>query len=178
MKQENHGLCPFDDKRYLLADLTDRRPNPNTHAYGQSNLAAKENLVADQPEHGAELIIRYSEKRFARRHDRVTWRIELACEIQIEEELSDGDADGELNGDQLLMVERIAAARLGGSIRMNEVIKQIIARNNLEQPNSPPARMPAPPPPQRAGPTGLNAHLPPFLRRVASFNNKEPERAV
>ena len=42
MKQEKRGLCPYDDKRYLLADLPDGRPNPNTHAYGHCDLAAEE----------------------------------------------------------------------------------------------------------------------------------------
>ena len=69
----------------------------------------------------------------------------------MEEELPDGDADGELHGDQLLMAERVAAARSGGAIRIGEVIERIIALDNLEQPNSPPARMPVPPPPQRVG---------------------------
>ena len=50
MEPEKRGLCPYDDKRYLLADLPDGRPNPNTHAYGHCDLAAKEHLVADQPE--------------------------------------------------------------------------------------------------------------------------------
>ena len=38
--------------------------------------------------------------------------------------------------------------------------------------------MPAPFTPQRAGPSGLNAHLPPFRRRVYSSNEEEPERPV
>ena len=38
--------------------------------------------------------------------------------------------------------------------------------------------MPAPPPPQRAGPSGLNAHLPPFRPRVDSSDEEEPERPV
>ena len=71
MEQEKRGLCPYDDKRYLLADLADGRPNPNTHAYGHYDLAAEEHLVADQPEPGAELIIRHPEERFARKHARV-----------------------------------------------------------------------------------------------------------
>ena len=50
MEQEKRGLCPYDDKRYLIADLPDGRPNPNTHAYGHRDLAAEEHLVADQPE--------------------------------------------------------------------------------------------------------------------------------
>ena len=162
------GLCPYDDKRYLLADLHDGRPNPNTHAYGHCDLAAEEHLMADQAEPGAELLIWYTDERFALRHARVTTRLELAGAMEMEEELPDGDADGELHGDQLLMAERVAAARPGGAIKMNEVIERIIARDNLERPVSPPARMPAPPTQQRSGPSGLIAHLPPFRRRVDS----------
>ena len=32
LEQSKRGLCPYDDKRYLLADLPDGQPNPNTHA--------------------------------------------------------------------------------------------------------------------------------------------------
>ena len=95
-----------------------------------------------------------------------------------EEELPDGDADGELHGDQLLVAERVAAARPGGAIRMGDVIEQIIAHDNFTRPFSPPARMPAPPTPKRAGPSGLNANLPPFRRLVDSFDEEEPERPV
>ena len=177
-EQEKRGLCPYDDKRYLLADLPDGRPNLNSHAYGHWDLAAEEHLVADQPEPGAELIIRHTEERFTRRHARVTRRLELAGEMEMEEELPDNDADGELHGDQLLMAEKVAAARPCGAIRMNEVIEQIIAREYFERFVSPPARMPAPPTEQRAGPSGLNAHLPPFRRRVDSSDEDEPERPV
>ena len=58
--------------------------------------------MADQPEPGAELIIRHSEERFARRHARVTRRFQLVGAMDMEEELPDGDADGELHGHQLL----------------------------------------------------------------------------
>ena len=47
MKQEKRGFCSYDDKRYLLADLPDGRPNPNTHAYNHRDLAAEQHLVAD-----------------------------------------------------------------------------------------------------------------------------------
>ena len=178
MEQKKRGLCPYDDKRYLLADLPDGRPNPNIHAYGHSDLAVEEQLVADQPELGAELIIRHPEERFNRRHARVTWRLELANAMEMEEKLPDGDADNELHGDQLLMAERLAFARHGGAIRMGEVSERIIARQNLEWPVSPPARMLAPLTPERAVPSGLNAHLPPFRRRMNSSDEDEPERPV
>ena len=131
----------------MLADLPDGRLNPNTHAYGHRDLAAKEHLVADQSEPGAKLIIRQREERFARKHARVTWRLELAGAMNMEEEVPDGDADGELHGDQLLVAELMAASRPGGAIRMGDFIERIIARANLERPVSPPARMPAPPTP-------------------------------
>ena len=61
MEQEQRRLSPYDDKRYLFADRLDDCPNQNTHAYSHSDLAAEEHLVADQPESGAELIIRHPE---------------------------------------------------------------------------------------------------------------------
>ena len=133
----------YDDKRYLLADLPDSRPNSNIHAYGHCDLAAIEHLMADQLEPGAELIIWHTEKRFARRHACVTKRLELAGAMEMEEELPDDDANGELHGDQLLMAKRVASARPGGDIQMGDVIKRIIARGNFEWPVSPPAWMPA-----------------------------------
>ena len=147
IKQEKRGLCPYDDKRYLLAYLPDGRPNPNSHAYSHCDLAAEEQLVADQLEPGAELIIRHLEERFVQRHACVIRRLELTGAMDMEEELPDGDADGEFHGDQLLVAERVAAVRPGGAIQMGNVIKRIIARDNLERPVSPPARMPAPPRP-------------------------------
>ena len=67
--------------------------------------------------------------------------------------LSDGDADGELNGDKLLMAQRVAATLLGNTISMGDMIEQIIACDNFERPVLPPARMPKPHTPQRAGPS-------------------------
>ena len=113
-----------------------------------------------------EFIIRHPEERFAQRHTRVTRRLELAGAMEMEEELPDGDADGVLHGDQLLMAERLAAVRPGGAIRTNEVIEGIIARDNFKPPVSLPTQMPAPPTQQRAGPSRLIAHLPPFRRLV------------
>ena len=176
MEQEKRGLCPYDDKWYLLAYLLDGSQNPNS--YGHCDLAAEEPLVADQPELSAELIIRHPEKRFARRHARVTSRLEFAGALEMEKKRPDGDADGELHGDQLIVAERVAAARPGGAIRMGYVIERIIARDNLKRPISPPARMPEQPTPQRTGPSWLNAHLPPFRRRINSFDKDEPNRPV
>ena len=179
MEQEKRGLCFYDAKRYLLSDLLDGRRNPNTHAYGHRDLAAEKQVVADQPELGAELIIRHREERFARRGARVTRRLKLASAMEMEEkELPDGNADIELHSDQLLVAERVAAARPDGAIRMGDVIERIIARDNLTRPVPLPTQKSVPPTPQRAGPSALNAHLPPFRRRVDSFDEEQPERPV
>ena len=138
----------------------------------------EEHLVANQQEPNAEFIIRHCEERFARRPTRVIRRLELAGAMEMEEELPDADSEGELYGDQLLVAERLAAARQGYALGMGDVIERIIARDNLTRPVSPPARTAAPCTPQRAGPCGLNAHLPPFRRRVDSFDEEEPERPV
>ena len=87
MEQEKRRLCQLDDKRYLLDNLPDGRPNPNTHAYGQRELAAEEHLVADLPEPGAILIIRHFEERFAQRHTSVTTRLEIAGIMDMEWQL-------------------------------------------------------------------------------------------
>ena len=131
IKQEKRGLCPYDDKRYLLADLADGHPNINIHAYGDLDLAAEKHLVADQPEPGAELINRHPEERFARRHACVIRRIELAGAMELEKNLCDGDADGELQCDQLLITVQVAAARPGGAIQMGDAIELIIERNKF-----------------------------------------------
>ena len=47
MGKQQRGLCNKHNMRYLLADLLDRRPNPNIHAYGHCDLAAEEHLVAE-----------------------------------------------------------------------------------------------------------------------------------
>ena len=96
----------------------------------------------------------------------------------MEEKLPNGDADGELHGDHLLIAERVIAARPGGAIRMGKLIDRIIARDNPELPVLPPARMIAPLSPERAGPSGLNAHLPLFRCRVDSSDEDEPERPM
>ena len=134
MEQQKRGLCPYDNKRYLLDDLPDGRPNPNTHAYGRRDLAAEEHLVADQAVLGAEFIIRHPEERFARRRARVTMRLELAVAMEMEEELPDGDAYGEIHGDQLLVAERVAAARPGGAIRMGGSLRATTSRTQSRRP--------------------------------------------
>ena len=58
LEQDKRGLCPYDDKRYLLAELPDGTPNPNTHAYGHRDLATEVNLDMDMPDQpGTDLII-------------------------------------------------------------------------------------------------------------------------
>ena len=156
MEQEKSGLCPYDDKRYLLADMPDGRPNPNTQAYGHRDILAEETLVADHPKPGAELVIKHIKKHFNSLHARVIRSIQQYNEM----EENHSDIEDEIYGDNLLMAENRAVSRPGSAIRMGEVIEQICARNNLKRPVSPQTRMPAPPTPQSAGPRDLtlNCH--------------------
>ena len=90
LEQEKRGLCPYDEKRYLLADLHDGTPNPNTHAYGHHELATEVRVQMDMPEQsGIELVLEQQqpptndepyytslqvvkrELQFKRRHERV-----------------------------------------------------------------------------------------------------------
>ena len=72
MEQMKRGLCPYDDKRYLLSHLADGSPNPITHAYGHTDLEEKEQFEADMPDSpGSDLIIERLERRFVKKHERV-----------------------------------------------------------------------------------------------------------
>ena len=68
MEQEKRGLRPYQDKQYLLADLSDGRPNPHPNAYDHRDLSEEENLVADQRETTTEIIIWHTKMRFVRKH--------------------------------------------------------------------------------------------------------------
>ena len=159
----------------MLADLPDGRQNLNSHANGHRDLAAEDHRVADLPKPGADHIIRHPETRFACRHGRVTRRFELSSAMEMKEMLPNSDVDNELYGDQHLMAEQVTAARPNGADRIGEVIERIIERDNLERPDSQLAWMPAPLTPQRAGPSKLNAYLPPFCRHVTSSDEDEPD---
>jgi len=49
LEQTKRGLCPYDDKRYLLANLPDGKPNPRTHAYGHFEIANLEYVIEERP---------------------------------------------------------------------------------------------------------------------------------
>ena len=125
LEQEKRGLCPYDDKRYLLADLPDGTPNTNTHAYGYHELATEVRVQMDMPEQsGTELVLEQQqpptndepyhtslqvvkrELQFNRRHDRVAKtlakrgrRDSNGEEIKGDEydQVPDGDENGELD---------------------------------------------------------------------------------
>ena len=54
---KKRGLHTYDDKRYLLDNLEDGTPNPNTHAYEHYSIPATDTLF-DSPEAGQGLVIR------------------------------------------------------------------------------------------------------------------------
>jgi hypothetical protein len=134
--QDKRGLVPFDDKRYLLADLGPDQPNPNTHAYGHKDLAGVEHFEADMPDRiGETLIIKNREDRFLRKHRRVEKLLKAHKKAtQVDdvdedfEEMPDGDANGNLDGEQLAQAERAAASRPGAAGRLRDVIASIEGR--------------------------------------------------
>lgn len=56
----------------------------------------------------------------------MTGRIQKTGVMNMDKDLNDGDADGKLQNDQLLMAARVAAARLYEAVRMNDVIEHLL----------------------------------------------------
>jgi hypothetical protein len=176
------GLRPYDDKRYLLADLADGRPNPNTHAYGHWEVASDELLEQDIPEEpGSEILVEHREQRFRRKHARVVRK--LASLAQLNDQATEDeavhepmpDAGGDLlDGVELQQAEREAAARPGLAVRMGEALENIIAHHGLARPVSPPLRMP-PVPARRAGPSGDSIVRPPHAKRARAILSSSDE---
>ena len=61
-EQEKRGLFPYDDKRYLLADMPEGHLNINTLAYGHRDLSGRDHLMADQLKPCAKQIIQHFEE--------------------------------------------------------------------------------------------------------------------
>lgn len=175
LEQTKRGLCPYDDKRYLLADFPDGRANPNTHAYGHRNLANEAQLEEDAPERpGSDIIIARRENWFVKRHARVVKKV--AARALRGSDDDEETADGELNDVDLARAERSAAARPGGRRRLENVIEHIARMNNIDVPLSPPPRLP---PQQRAGPSGTNRPGPPTkARRIVYSSDEEGDAPV
>ena len=94
LEQEKRGLCPYDDKRYLLANLPDGSPNPHTHAYGHKELAWEELLYADMPAvSGTDLIVEHQERRYTQRHQRVVKKLRTMREAEGVEEEEQGEPE-------------------------------------------------------------------------------------
>ena len=117
LEQEKRGLCPYDEKRYLLANLPDGSPNPNTHAIGHMDLVREERFVADMPATpGKDLIIEHQEHRFIQNHKRLVKKLRALLQAEeVEEEEEEEPADMELeipnNLDEWEQATRAAAAR-------------------------------------------------------------------
>lgn len=152
---EKRGLHPYDDKRYLLANLEDGSPNPNTHAYGHYSIPAT-NIPLNANDASNGLVVRVrppresiemcQHKRYIKRHKRVEKKL-AALEMDRNEEEWKYDGDNEdINGEEMLdqlnestlaQAERAAVARPGVGGRLEEAIKRIIAKEpDRTQPNS------------------------------------------
>ena len=169
---------PVNDKRYLLADLPDGTPNPNTHAYGHNELATEVRVQMEMSDQsGTELVLEQQqpptndepyytslqvvkrELQFKRRHDLVAKTLAKRGRRDSNgeefggdefDQVHDGDENRKLVGAQFRQAERAAAARPGPATRIGDFIERICARDNLRMPDSPPKRMP-PRSPQKAG---------------------------
>ena len=119
------------------------QPNPNTHAYGHNSLINEIQVeeTAEPATAGNDLHIvtreQRHEARFARAHTLAIKRARRGNPY----DSSDVD-EAEIQGDDLVNAERAAAARPATSVRINDVIKQICARQNLPRPTSPSSIMP------------------------------------
>ena len=136
------GLIADDDKRVLLGDMTNGKPNPNTHAYGHYSLV---NEV--QVEEAAEPAAANNDLHIVIRKQRHEARLVRAHTLAVKRARRGNPDDSsnvnkaELQGDDLVIAKRAAAARPGTSVRINDVIEQICARQHLPRPTSPPPIM-------------------------------------
>ena len=129
LEQEKRGLCPYDDERYLLANLFDGSPNPNTHAYGHKDLAMEEQFVSDMPAApGTDLIIVHQERRFIRNHERVINKLRFMLQAEgAEEQPEELEMKIPDNQDEWDQAAREAAARPGVAGRIIDVIDRLVA---------------------------------------------------
>ena len=141
---EKPGLIAYDDQRVLLGDLANGQPNPNTHAYGHYSLINEIQVeeAAEPAAAGNDLYIVTNEQRHEARVARAhALAIKRARRGNLDDS-SDVD-EAEIQGDDLVIAEQAAAARPGTSVRINDVIEQICARQNLPRSTSSPPIMPS-----------------------------------
>ena len=79
------ALHPFDDKRYLLANLEDETPNPFTHAFGHYSIPSEifvfddtppgSALVVDVRQPSLESIEKCADRRYKKRNARVQKKV-------------------------------------------------------------------------------------------------------
>jgi hypothetical protein len=175
LEVEKRGLIAYDDKRVLLTNLDNGEPNPYTHAYGHYSLA-EDIQVEENDEHpdaGNELHIDTREQRQeARLHRKHQLAVKRATR-PFQQMSSDEDED-EVQGDDLIRAQRAAAARPGTTIRMNDVIEQICARQNLQRPSSPPPLMPI----ERAGKLIFDTLINMIDMSIISYRTQRDEQAA
>ena len=165
-EQEKRGLCPYNDKRYLLANLLDGSPNPNTHAYGHKDLATEERFIADMPAApGPDLIIEHRERRFIKNHERVLKKLRVMQQAEgVEEQPEELEMEIPDNHDDREQAARATAARPGVAGRITDVNARLAA-----------AGRPIDDFPERAGPSGTY-HPPPSpepARRDSSDDDED-----
>ena len=141
---EKRGLIAYDEKRVLLGDLANGQPNPNNHAYGHYSLVNKIQVEkAEEPAAaGNDLyIVTHKQRHKARLARAHALAIKLARRRNPDDS-SDVD-EAVIQGEDLVIAERAAEAPPNTSVRINDVIKQICASQNLPRPTLLPPIMPS-----------------------------------
>ena len=150
MDVHKRGLIAYDDKRVMLPDLADGKPNPLTHAYGHCSLADVVQ-VDDQPEDeraiaGADLIVdeqpprpiptaaRKQEVRTQKKHKRAVRTARALTRAELADynpDLADsGDDEAEDSDHEIEAARAHAMARPGAGGRLADAIANIEARVN------------------------------------------------
>ena len=157
----------------MLANLENGEPNPYTHAYGHYSLADDIQVqeADEHPEAGNDLQVVTREQRHEAHLQRQHQLAIKRANCTNRENSSDED---EVQGDDLILAQRAAAARPGTSVRMNDVIERICARQNLERPTSPPPRMPI----ERAGIVSFTTEMNLIDMFLISCRSKRDEQAA
>jgi hypothetical protein len=136
LEQDKRGLHPFDDKRYLLADIDDGRPNPYTHAYGHYEIENEVTHEEERTEPGEELVIsdltKKREEYFIRRHKLVMKRARITePEAEFDDQFDISDEEPPEVTDLELEEARIAASKRPGlANRIRNIAQEIENRIN------------------------------------------------
>ena len=140
---EKRGRIAYDDTRVLLGDLANGQPNFNTNVYGHYSLGNKVQVekAAEPTAAGNDLDIVTRERHEARLVQAYALAGKRARRGNLDDRPDDDEA--EIQGNDLVIAVRAAAARRVTSVHINDVIEQISSSQNLPRVTSPYPIMPS-----------------------------------